>query len=292
MPKKVERIEFRNGGEMIVGDLYRPAGRKPHPCVVMGNGFGMTRNSGLPRFAEHLRQAGLAVLLFDYRHLGESGGEPRQLIEPSRQIDDWHRAIAEARMTEWIDGERIGLWGYSMGAGHAVRVAAEDGRVKAIVAQSPMTDGLSAIRAADKAGLAKASAAAVRDQIAAVRGGNPVTIAAVAPPGEVGAMTRPGQHEAFEAVLEEGAPNEVCARAILRVGFMYPIFYAKDVICPALVCVGERDDVTPPGPGAKLGDWIPKGRVIRYDTDHFGIFGDHFDRASSDHAEFLTTHLA
>lgn len=294
MPKKMERIEFLNDGERIVADLYRPTGRKPHPCVVMAHGFGLTRAARLPAYAERFRAAGLGVLLFDYRHFGESEGLPRQLLDPKRQVDDWHRAIAEARMTEWIDRERIGLWGTSFAGGHVVRVAAEDGRVRAIVSQCPMTDGFSAIRAANKTGLAKAAVAGIRDQLGAWIGQEPVRIPAAAPPGEAGAMTSPGHYEGYTRVIgDSGAPNEVCARIALRVGLVSPIFYAKDVVCPALVCICDRDSVTPSGPEARMARLMPQGEARHYAGDHFDIyFDDLFERAVSDQAEFLAAHLA
>lgn len=297
MPKKVERIEFLNGGERIVADLYRPTGRKPHPCVVMAHGFGATRHAGLVPYAERFRKAGLGVLLFDYRHFGESEGRPRQLLDPKGQVDDWHRAIAEARMTEWIDGERIGLWGTSFSGGHVVRVAAEDGRVKAIVSQCPMTDGFSVIRASNKPGLAKLTAAGLRDQVGVWMGREPVMAPSAASPGETGAMTGPGHLEGYLRLLDEDetgtALNAVCARIALRVGLVTPIFYAKDVVCPALVCICDRDTVTPPGPAAKMAGLIAKGEARHYDCDHFDIyFGEMLERAVTDQAEFLAEHLA
>ena len=47
------------------------------PCVVMGHGGSGTKRLGLPKYAEKFTAAGLAVLAFDYRHFGSSGGEPR-----------------------------------------------------------------------------------------------------------------------------------------------------------------------------------------------------------------------
>src|SRR5882672_12301313 len=48
------------------------------PAVVMGNGFSMTRHDGLRSYAEAFAAAGIGVLVFDYRHFGDSQGQPRQ----------------------------------------------------------------------------------------------------------------------------------------------------------------------------------------------------------------------
>jgi fermentation-respiration switch protein FrsA (DUF1100 family) len=45
----------------------------------MAHGAAGTRDLGLHAYAQRFAAAGLAVLLFDYQHFGESGGQPRQL---------------------------------------------------------------------------------------------------------------------------------------------------------------------------------------------------------------------
>ena len=49
-------------------------GRTGAPVVVMGHGFGGTKDSGLEPFADRLSRAGLDVLAFDYRGFGASEG--------------------------------------------------------------------------------------------------------------------------------------------------------------------------------------------------------------------------
>ena len=73
--------------------LYLPAkqGGPPLPTVVMGHGLGATREMGLAPYAERFVEAGLAVLVFTYRHLGDRGGEPRQLLSMARQLAELGR---------------------------------------------------------------------------------------------------------------------------------------------------------------------------------------------------------
>ena len=68
----------------------------PRPCVVMAHGLGGTVDSGLMPFAEAFAAAGYATLAFDYRGFGRSDGQPRQVVSPSRQQDDFRAAIATA----------------------------------------------------------------------------------------------------------------------------------------------------------------------------------------------------
>ena len=108
--------------------------------MVMAHGLSATKELRLPAYAERFCAAGIGVLLFDYRHFGASGGEPRQLLDISRQHADFRRALAYARDLDWVDPERVGLFGSSFAGGHVLAVGAADGRVAAIVSQCPFTD--------------------------------------------------------------------------------------------------------------------------------------------------------
>ena len=102
-------VSFQSGGTECAAWLYRPEAEAPRPLVVMAHGFSATRELGLEAYAERFCAAGLGVLLFDYRHFGASGGEPRQLLDISRQHADFRRALAYARDLDWVDPERVGL---------------------------------------------------------------------------------------------------------------------------------------------------------------------------------------
>jgi hypothetical protein len=43
-------------------------------------------------FAQRFAAAGYYALVFDYRHFGDSDGEPRRLLDIKRQLQDWRRA--------------------------------------------------------------------------------------------------------------------------------------------------------------------------------------------------------
>ena len=51
----------------------------------------------------------MAVLAFDYRHFGASGGEPRQVIDIAEQQDDYRAAVRYARTRDGIDPDRIAM---------------------------------------------------------------------------------------------------------------------------------------------------------------------------------------
>ena len=132
--------------------------------VVMAHGMGAVKEMFLDRFGEAFAAAGLVTLVFDYRHYGASGGEPRQLLMPFLQHEDYRNAITWLGRHPLVDPERIGAWGTSFSGGHVLHLAAFDRRIKAAVAQVPAVDlWANAERVADPvrlAGFAEALAAA------------------------------------------------------------------------------------------------------------------------------------
>ncbi len=112
-----------------------------NPCFIMGHGFGGTKDMGLESYAIRFLEADFAVLIFDYRHLGESEGEPRQLIWIPYQLEGWSSAIAYARGLKQIDPAKIALWGTFLRRGHVIATAAKDNQIACVVAQCPGLDG-------------------------------------------------------------------------------------------------------------------------------------------------------
>lgn len=140
-------MSFPRDGEQIAGILYVPDdGARPCPCVVFAHGFSGTMDWILPDFAAAFCAGGLAVLTFDYRGFGLSGGAPRQIVDSERQLDDIRAALDFDRDRPEVDPRRIGLWGTSLGGSHVVRIAAEDPRVAAVVANVPALDMYTGLR--------------------------------------------------------------------------------------------------------------------------------------------------
>src|SRR5437763_8133511 len=102
-------IAFDSAGDRCAAWLYTPSGEGPYPIVVLAHGFGALREARLWAYAERFAAAGMAALVFDYRHFGASGGEPRQLLDVERQHADWRAAIEFARGLEGVDPERVVL---------------------------------------------------------------------------------------------------------------------------------------------------------------------------------------
>jgi cephalosporin-C deacetylase-like acetyl esterase len=137
-----EDVEFTaEGGVTLRGWLFVPEGPGPHPAITMAHGYAGVRDHGLERFARAFAEDGFVVLLHDHRGLGASDGEPRQDVDPWRQIADWRRAISYLESRPEVNPNRIGLWGTSYAGGHAIVLGATDRRLRTVVAQVPTISG-------------------------------------------------------------------------------------------------------------------------------------------------------
>ena len=139
-------VEFKSEGKRIAALLYMPDTPGPHPCVVMGGGWCYVKELAQPGYAKVFAQNGLAALIFDYRHLGASEGEPRQHIDPWKQIEDYRNAISFAEELDGVDSGRIGVWGISYSGGHVLILGATDRRVRAVCSVVPVIDGYASMR--------------------------------------------------------------------------------------------------------------------------------------------------
>ncbi|EHI12543.1 alpha/beta hydrolase [Mycolicibacterium thermoresistibile] len=275
-------------GEQLAAYFYPPAGAGPTtPCIVMAHGFTATRDDGLPAYAEAFHAAGYAVVLFDYRHFGASTGEPRQLLDITRQHDDYRAVVAWARTQPGVDPDRIVLWGSSFSGGHVLVVAADDPRIAAVISQAPFTDAVPTLRKVPPATIARLAVAGLRDQIGSWRGRPPRTASAVGAPGAVAAMTTPDAEPGFRAIVEPDSlwRNEFAARLMLRFPFYRPVRVAGRINAPLLVCVCDDDAVTPPEPAIEAARRAPRGQLRRYPYGHFDIYHD--PQVKSDQLDFL-----
>jgi alpha/beta superfamily hydrolase len=91
-------------------------------------------NNVVHSLCETLTQASLASFKFNFRGVGGSQGEYGQGIG---EQEDVKAAISFISTVKEVDSERIGLAGYSAGAGFALPVGVNDARIKALAAISP-----------------------------------------------------------------------------------------------------------------------------------------------------------
>lgn len=280
---------FPSAGDAFTG----PAGR---PVVVMGHGFGGTKDAGLQPFAERISAAGVDVFAFDYRGFGASGGHPRQSVSIKRQIADYHAAVTEARLLPGVDRDRVVLWGSSFSGSHVIRVGAERDDVVAVIAMTPMTSGVAVSRAAvehrDVVQALKWTALGLASSVKVARGGAPVLMPLAARPGEPGALALDGAYESYTSMAGPTWRNEVDTSVGMQVLSVRTTAAAKKLRAKLLVQIADFDRYVPADSVARTAVH-GRGEVHHYPCDHFDVWPGHqwFDRVADDQVKFLTRTL-
>jgi len=306
MPKEVgtkpsgprKDVSFKVKGTSISAWLYLPEDLSaPVPCIIMGHGLGGTKDMGLEQYAVRYQEAGLAVLAFDYRHLGESEGEPRQLIWIPYQQQDYLAAIEYARGLEEIDPARIALWGTSLSGGHVIVAAARDNKIACVCAQVPWLDSYEAGREALKRVGIKHVLRMVphgqRDLVRSWFGLSPHKIPIAGKPGSIAVLADSEAWEGYGELVPDDFINEVCARIVIRIDKYRPIKHIAKVRCPVLLQITDKDISHPLRSVEKIEKRLGKlAEVVHYPIGHFDIYvGSDFEKAVSDQLDFFKKHL-
>ncbi|TDD89249.1 alpha/beta hydrolase [Saccharopolyspora karakumensis] len=262
--------------------------------IVMAHGLAGVKEQRLDAFAERFQAAGYACLVFDYRHFGASSGEPRQLLDIKRQLEDWTAAVAYARTLDDVDADRVVVWGSSFGGGHAIITAARDCRIAAAIVQCPFTNGVASTLAIPPVTSVKLTLWALRDQLGALTGAAPVRVAAYGPPGSTALMSSPDAEPGVRAMTPDdvGVAKEVASRFALQIVRHFPGRHARRVSCPILFVICETDAVAPAGPTRRYAAQAPRGEVKLTTAGHFEIYvGEHFEQTVTDQLAFLAHHV-
>ncbi len=153
-------VELWSDGTRLAGDLTYPktaTADNKLPAIVLCHGWGGTKAHLNAQIAPQFAAAGFVVMTFDYRGWGESDSRlvvtdempkpdkdgyvtvkalaVQQLVDPLDQQEDIDAAITFVEGEPIVDKDRIGIWGSSFGGGHVIWRAANDDRVKCVVAQ-------------------------------------------------------------------------------------------------------------------------------------------------------------
>jgi dipeptidyl aminopeptidase/acylaminoacyl peptidase len=139
---KTTTVTFFSEGDEICALWRTPDTAGPYRAIVQGPGWLGLKDAKLyVRYHEALVAAGFAVLIFDYRGFGDSGGD-RSVLSPSRQLQDLVNAVTYLTTRDDVIADAIGTFGTGgTGGGNAVLLAGTDPRIKAAVSQVPVADG-------------------------------------------------------------------------------------------------------------------------------------------------------
>ncbi len=132
----MREIEYRSGDDEIVrGALFETQDTGLHPAVVFTHGL-LSRRAEWGDYPERLAARGYITLAIDLRGHGASAG-PRGYASLPRGVEDIRGALDFLATQPKVDPARLALVGHSLGAALSICLAAEEARVKTLVAIAP-----------------------------------------------------------------------------------------------------------------------------------------------------------
>lgn len=289
-------VTFTVGETTLRAWLYLPQ-ESPVPCIIMSNGFGGTKGMISESYALRFVEAKMAVLTYDYRYFGASDGEPRQLFSIGNQLEDLKAAINYVRNRKEINPDQIGLWGTSAAGGYGLIIAAQDPKITCVVGQCPTLDRHEdANLALKREGIPfflKLFVHAQRDKGRSRFGLSPHKIPIVGRPKTLAMITAPEAFEGYASLVSAGFVNEVCARVLLTSRGHNPVDYVKNVQCPVLLQICEKDNLVSEASYKKAADILGEyAHVKKYPIGHFDIYkGENFEKAVHDQITFFKEHF-
>ncbi|MGH8826857.1 MAG: alpha/beta hydrolase family protein, partial [Jiangellaceae bacterium] len=140
-------ITYLSAGLTISGIMNVPVGDGPFPVLVLNHGYidpdVYTNGRGLRREQDYLARRGYAVLHTDYRGHAQSDDDPNTELELRLgYTEDVVNAVLALKSSglPYLDGQRIGLLGRSMGGGITYNaLVARPGLVDAAVVYAPVS---------------------------------------------------------------------------------------------------------------------------------------------------------
>jgi alpha-beta hydrolase superfamily lysophospholipase len=132
-------VAFASSAIPMGGELKVPMGARCRPAILLLHGSGLQSRFGqhasIETVAQNFVRQGYVVFSFDKRGVGLSSGGK---YDEGEQWKDAVEALMVLRVQPEVDPRRVGIWGISQGAILAPRVAAVDGKVAFIIANSGM----------------------------------------------------------------------------------------------------------------------------------------------------------
>ena len=122
---RTSTVTLENG---VAGTLQRPQGfdiTEKAPVILMLHGFGSQKDevgNMYARLATALAERGVGSLRIDFRGFGKSDGDTGSATIGG-QVEDAELAYNYLKGLDWVDPERIGVIGFSLGGGVAMIAA-------------------------------------------------------------------------------------------------------------------------------------------------------------------------
>ena len=248
----------------------------------------------VPEAAAQFQKSGITALLYDPRTTGASEGQPRNDIDPMKQVEDCFDALTFMSSLGIVDANQMALWGFSFGATVSLCAASLDKRVKAVIAICPMTKFEH-----DAEKLPAVLAKAIQDRMSQIRGNPPFYIPMLDKDGVNPAGFGIGiDKENYDLLMEtkiKVAPtfeNRTTIQTYYRLATWRPIDLWDHLSpTPVLFVIPEMDTVCSQKEQLRQFDRLrqPKKSHVEPGKGHMNVLsGDSFIRLGKLQVEFLT----
>jgi cephalosporin-C deacetylase-like acetyl esterase len=296
-------VTFRSEGVDIEALWFVPDGPGPYPTIVMAGGWCYVKELVQPQYAAVFRDAGFAALIFDYRGFGGSGGEPRQHLDPWRQIEDYRNAVSHLETRPEVDSGRIAAWGISYSGGHALIVGAVDRRVRTVLSVVPVVEGLETMRRAHGTmGFRRFTSELLASRRRRFLSGEHEYMkhSSEHPADELCTWPFPGSPPLFQMLKETQAPRyenrNTVASAEMLLDYSVAPYVARLVDTPTLMVLADNDDFTQWDLEMAAFNAIPSPRkhaAVIPETGHHDLYRDpaKLATAAAICRDFLVDHL-
>lgn len=256
LPYQSLEVSFENRKAQITlkGTLTKPKGEGQFPAVILINGSGaLNRNSELMGhrpflvIADHLTRNGIAVLRFDERGVGESGGE----YEGATTYDlaeDVAAGYGYLKTRSDVDVSKIGLIGHSEGGMIAPMVAANNPEISFVIMLAGPAMPISDLMLLQKALIERKMG--VSEMV--IENGQKINSGAfeIVKSSKEGDTTLLSKLSAYYTEAYENELSDQMMQSIMdqmsdpwMINFlkMDPEVYLKNVKCPVLAINGDKD---------------------------------------------------
>ncbi len=150
----MKSVNFSNRPIDLAGNLFLPEGldgnssgnsdasaEQKYPAIITIHPGGGVKEQTSGLYAEKFAELGYVTLAYDASFQGESGGEPHFLEDPAARVRDISAAVDYLQSLDFLDPERIGVWGICAGGGYGAAATMVDQRIKALGTVSALNIG-------------------------------------------------------------------------------------------------------------------------------------------------------
>ncbi|KDR70438.1 hypothetical protein GALMADRAFT_282207 [Galerina marginata CBS 339.88] len=277
--------------------VYKPSTEPPYPVVVAGHGLTATKEAGMASFGERWAiDAGFASVIFDYRYFGKSGGEPRNLVDFDKQLEDFRSVVEWVRRQDIFLDTKIVVMGSAIAALNATRLALEDPAIAGVMVHSPVLDGFATVLAAGFNPWLIFWA--IVDKIRSILGLSPLLIRAVGKGNEFAFLNSPSSYAGFVDMYKDSpvsfsdTPNLLSPSFVFQMVGIRPGLQLKNAKFPLLLVSPQHDDISPVSISKDIAREAP-GNVtfVECQGGHFDVMpgGKGFETNIAAQVEFLRT---